>query len=44
LNTGRVHVGTQLSVSLLQRSPTEGVIGMIETCTMSSAAEMHTDG
>jgi hypothetical protein len=44
LTTDRVDVGTQPAVSLLQRSMTEGMIGMTETCAISSAVEMHMAG
>jgi hypothetical protein len=40
LITNRVDVGTQPAVSLLQRSMTEGVIGLTETCVISSAVHM----
>jgi hypothetical protein len=41
LDHRRVRMGIQPAVSLHQRSVTEGIIGMIEICAMSSVAEMH---
>jgi hypothetical protein len=41
LDHRRVRMGIQPVVSLHQRSVTEGIIGMIEICAMSSVAEMH---
>jgi hypothetical protein len=44
LTTGRVHVGTQLAVSLHQRNTAEGETKMIEICVMSSVVKMHVVG
>jgi hypothetical protein len=44
LTTGRVHVGTQLAVSLHQRNMAEGETKMIEICVMSSVVKMHVVG
>jgi uncharacterized membrane protein len=42
--TDRVYAGTRLAVSLYQRNVAKGEIGMIETCTTSSAAKVHVIG
>jgi hypothetical protein len=44
LTTNRVHMGTQLAISLHQRNAAEGGIGMTEICVTSSTAEMHVIG
>jgi hypothetical protein len=44
LTTVRVRVGTQLVVSLHRRNVTEDETWMTETCTTSSAIEMHMTG
>jgi hypothetical protein len=44
LTTGRVHMGTQLAVSLHQRNMAEGETKMIEICVMSSVVKMHVVG